>query len=68
MKRMINVTDENMALELKECGFNYMESYLNSDEKVFVFQESKELYKLLNDKKRFSKRHWHYNQNNKLLF
>ena len=58
MKRMICVTNQNMADELAARGFRYMKQYKN-DSEVFTFVESEELFELLDDKRTFSKKHWY---------
>ena len=58
MKRMICVTNKDVAEKLSDMGFRYMKQYLN-DTEIYTFIESEDLYQLLNDKRQFSKKHWY---------
>lgn len=58
MRRMICVTNKNVADELAGHGYRYM-TQNQGDKAVFTFVESEDLYELLSDKKKFSKKHWY---------
>ena len=66
MRRMICVTNKNVAEDLADQGFRYMLQYLNSDQEVYTFVETDELVKLLSDKRKYSKKDWF--RNNKMMF
>ena len=58
MKRMICVTNQNVAEELVSLGFRYMKQHQN-DTVIYTFIESEDLFELINDKRKFSKKHWY---------
>ena len=58
MKKMICVTNKNVADELAEMGFRHMTQNVNGCD-VYTFVESEKLLDALSDKRRFSKEHWY---------
>lgn len=66
MRKMICVVSEEVANDLADQGFRYMEQYINNDQKVYMFRESDKLHKILSDKRKYTRKDWFYND--KLLF
>ena len=59
MKKLICVTNKEMAEKLAVMGYRYMTQQLGTGE-VYTFIENENLYELLNDdKKQFNKKHWY---------
>lgn len=59
MKRFINVINKNMRDELSDLGFRYTTQIID-DREVYVFIESDKLYKILNNKCKFSKKDYYH--------
>ena len=58
LKRLICVTNKEMADKLVASGHRSMTQHIN-DRTVFTFLENESLFELVNDKKLFSKKHWY---------
>ena len=58
MKKLICVTNREVAGELAGMGFRYMIQHAAGKE-VFAFVESQRLFDVLSDSRKFSKKHWY---------
>lgn len=58
MKKLICVTNKEMANKLAELGYHFMVQHLNGRD-IYTFIESENLFDLLGDKKQFNKNHWY---------
>ena len=59
-RKFVCLTNKDKAEELADEGFNYMLETLDSNQVIYKFILTDELYRVLNDKKRFNKREWYY--------
>ena len=56
--RFIKITDKQTAGKLESLGYKYMTELVN-DKEVYVFADEGDLMKLLNDRAKYSKKHWY---------
>lgn len=63
MKKFVNVLDERKAEYLENLGFKCRSEIVSingKDKEIYIFIEDDKLFKILNDKKMFSKKDYYY--------